>query len=34
MEFLTGGIFSITWQQLVMYGIGVLLIYSNFAHKF
>ena len=27
MEFLTGGISSITWQQLVMYGIGVLRIY-------
>lgn len=27
MEFLTEGIMMITWQQLVMYGIGVLLIW-------
>ena len=27
MEFLLDGIMSLTWQQLVMYGVGVLLIY-------
>lgn len=27
MEFLYEGLFSITWQQLVMYGVGILLIY-------
>lgn len=27
MEFLWNGLLSITWQQLVMYGVGILLIY-------
>ncbi len=27
MEFLVEGIMSVTWQQLVMYGVGLLLIY-------
>ena len=27
MEFLWQGILSITWQQLVMYGVGALLIW-------
>ena len=27
MEFLTEGIQMITWQQVVMYGVGILLIW-------
>ena len=27
MEFLTEGLFALTWQQLVMFGIGILLIW-------
>lgn len=27
MEFLTEGIMALTWQQIVMYGVGILLIY-------
>ena len=27
MEFLTEGLLSLTWQQLVMVGIGILLIW-------
>ena len=27
MEFLLDGILSVTWQQLLMYGVGILLIW-------
>jgi len=34
MDFLLSGIMSVTWQQIVMYGIGGLLIYLAIAKEF
>ncbi len=34
MDFLVEGIMSITWQQLIMYGVGILLIYLAICKDF
>ena len=34
MSFLVEGIMSVTWQQLVMYGVGILLIYLAIAKEY
>lgn len=34
MEFLISGLLSVTWQQIIMYGVGILLIYLAIAKDF